>query len=153
MATRHRRKQRNYKQVISATKDVGSAGGQVLIGSLSPLTARNQLGRAYCKNIVMTYILQGDAAADPDQGGVVFYISSNNTWADSDVITARARSFGGGTVNLPVHSWVSGEVTDDAPGGKLYVYAEATDVTGITDVDIRYTAEVWGSALLQYLAA
>jgi len=147
------KRRRNYKQVITATKDLGSAGEQILIGSLSPLTARNQLGRAYAKNIVMTYILQGDAAADPDQGGICFYVSSNNTWADSDVITARALSLGGGTVNLPIHRWVSGEVTDDAPGGKLYIYAEMTDFTLTTDVSVRYTAETWGSALLQYLAA
>ena len=125
---RKRSRRRNYKQVVTATKSLGSAGSQVLIGSLSPLTARNQLGRAYVKNIVMTYILQGDTAADTDQGGIVFYVSSNNSWADSDVVTARALGFGGGTINIPIHRWVSGELTDDAPGGKLYVYAELTDV-------------------------
>ena len=142
-----------YKQVVSATKDIGSSGDQVLIGSLSPLTARNQLGRAYVKNIVMTYILQGSSAADQDQGGVCFYVTSNNTFADSDVVTARARAFGGGTLNIPINRWVSGEVTDDAPGGKLYLWAESTDVTLTTDIEIRYTAETWGTALLQYLAA
>ena len=148
-----RKRSRRYKQVITATKDLGAAGGQILIGSLAPITNRNQLGRAYCHNIVMTYILQGDAAADPDQGGVVFYLSSNSVWADTDVVSARAASFGGGTINIPVRAWVSGEVTDDAPGGKLYLYAEATDVTLAANVDIRYTAEVWGSALLQYYTA
>ena len=101
----------------------------------------------------MTYILQGDSAADEDQGGVCFYITSNSSFADSDVVTARALAFGGGTINLPVHRWISGEVTDDAPGGKLYVWAEASDNTLTTDVDIRYTAEVWGSALLSYVLA
>ena len=147
------KKAKRYKQVITATKDLDDAGGQILIGSLAPITSRNQLGRAYCHNIVMTYILQGDAAADPDQGGVVFYLSSNSSWSDSDCICARAAAFGGGTVNIPVRAWVSGEVTDDAPGGKIYVYAEATDVTSLINVNIRYTAEVWGSALLQYYAA
>ena len=56
-------------------------------------------------------------------------------------------------MNLPIRAWVSGEVTDDAPGGKLYIYAEATDMTVLTDVEIRYTAEIWGSALLQYYTA
>lgn len=134
----------------SATKDLGSAGSVVKLGELTPISARNQLGRAYCKNITMTYILQGDAAADEDQGGVCFYITSSTSFENDDVITARARSFGGGTMNIPVHAWVSGEETDDAPGGKLFLWAEATDVTLSTNVSIRYTAEVWGSALLSY---
>ena len=144
---------KRYKQIVTATKDLDDAGGQILIGSLAPITNRNQLGRAYCHNIVMTYILQGGTEADPDQGGVVFYVSSNSTWSDGDVVCARARSFGGGTLNIPIRAWVSGEVTDDAPGGKLYIYAEATDVTATQNVFIRYTAEVWGSALLQYYTA
>ena len=147
------RRTRRYKQVTTATKDLGSAGSQILLGSLAPITNRNQLGRAYAHNIMMTYILQGDAAAGADQGGVVFYLSSNSSWADSDVICARSAAYGGGTLNIPVRAWVSGEVTDDAPGGKIYLYAEATDMTVVTDVEIRYTAEIWGSALLQYFAA
>ena len=87
---------KRYKQVVTATKDLGSAGGQILLGSIAPITNRNQLGRAYCHNILMTYILQGDAAAGSDQGGVVFYVSSNSSWSDSDVIAARAARYGEG---------------------------------------------------------
>jgi len=150
MAMAKSRRRQNYKQVKSDTKDLGSAGAVTKLGELTPISARNQLGRAYCKNIMMTYILQGDAAADEDQGGVCFYITSGETFTNDDVITARARSFGGGSMSIPVHAWVSGEIEDDAPGGKLFLWAEATDVTLTTNVSIRYTAEVWGSALLSY---
>ena len=153
MARTRRRRKKQYKQVVTDTKSLGSSGGQILIGTLAPIANRNQLGRAFCKNITMTYMLQGDAAAGADQGAVTFYIGSNSAWADSDVITARSAAYGGGTLNIPVNAWVSGEVTDDAPGGKLYVWAECTDMTVVTNVDIRYTAEIWGSALLQYYTA
>ena len=142
-----------FKQVVNDTVDLGDAGAQTLLGSLAPITNRNQLGRAYCNNLVLTYILNQDGAVGDDVGGVVFYISSNATWAESDVISARAMPYGGGTINLPVKAWVSGTETEDAPGGKLYLYAECTDTSAVLNTDIRFTAEVWGSALLQFYSA
>ena len=141
-----------YKQVVNDTVDLGDSGAQTLLGSLAPITNRNQLGRAYCNNLVITYILNADGPVEDDVGGVVFYISSNSSWAESDVITARAMPYGGGTINVPVKAWVSGEMTDDAPGGKLYLYAECTDTSLILNTEIRFTAEIWGSALLQFFA-
>ena len=139
-----------YKQVVNAEKDLGDSGAQVLIGSLHPVYNRNQLGRAYCSNIMQTWILQTDGPVEDDVGGVVFYLTSSSTFAAEDVITARASPFGGGTINLPVKAWVSGEETDDAPGGKLFIYAECTDTSAILNTKIRLTSEVWGTALLNY---
>ena len=152
MARRNRSPKR-YKQVVTETVDLGDGGEQILIGKLSPITNRNQLGRAYCSNLVITYILNADGAVAGDQGGVVFYICSEDPFANVNVITARASPYGGGTVNLPVKAWVSGEETADAPGGELYIYAECTDTSLTINTSIRLTVEAWGSALLQYSVA
>ena len=137
-----------YKQTVTTTQDMGDSGGQILLGTLKPLSGRNQLGRAYCNNVRATYILNADGAVYGDQGGMIWYISSSSTWSDDDVICARAARFGGGTVNLPVKRWISGEETDDAPGGTLYIYGEVTDTSAIVNTSIRITFEAWGTALL-----
>ena len=147
---RRRRRQKMYKQVVTTTTDMGDSGGQILLGNLAPITGRNQLGKAYCNNITATYILNADGAVASDQGGLVFYLSSSSGWSDSDVITARASPYGGGTVTLPVKRWMSGEETDDAPGGKLYLWAEVTDTSLTVNTSVRITLEVWGTALLLY---
>ena len=146
-----RRYPRNYKtQCKVATKDMDDAGGQILLGSVSALDA--QLNWGYLNNIVISAILNGGTEADPDQGGMIFYLTTNSTWSDSDVITARAYSFGGGSVSLSAKRRVSGAQEDDKIDGKVYLWGEVTDVTLTQNVSIRYVAEVWGR-FLTYVAA
>ena len=147
---RRRSRRKMYKQVVNTEEDLGDSGTQVQIGKLTPISTRNQLGKAYCNNMMITYILQADGPTSDDVGGVVFYVCSSSTFSAEDVITARALPYGGGSINLPVKAWVSGETFDDMPGGTLYIFAESTDTSLSLNVKIRYTAEVWGSALLQY---
>ena len=146
-------KPRRYKQIYTDTKDLGDDGGQILLGSFAPISNANQIKKSYFHNVIMTYILQADGPVGSDQGGVVFYLSSSNVWSDNDVVTARASAFGGGSVNLSFKGMVSGETFDDMPGGKCYLWAECTDTSAVLNTSIRYTAEVWGSQLLQYYTA
>ena len=149
---RSRRRSRNYKVIETATKDLGDAGDQILLGTIQPITSGNQAFSGWFKNVVCTYVLQDEDATESSVGGVVFYLSSNTTWNDDDVITARAMPFGGGSVSLSANRKVSGELFDDMVGGKVALWAEATDVSAVNNLSIRYTVECWGR-FIQYFAS
>ena len=118
------------------------AGGQILLGSWRALDAGSMTG--YLHNVNIASILNGGTEADPDQGGIIFYLSTNSTWADSDVFSATAYSFGGGKASLAAKRSVSGETFDDAVGGRVYLYGEVTDVTSTQNVSLRLVIETWG---------
>ena len=124
------------------TKDMGSAGDQILLGSWNSIDPGTMT--AYLHNCNISAILQGDSAADPDQGGIMFYLSTNNSWADVDVFAASAYSFGGGKCSLTAKRKVSGEIFDDMIGGRVYLYGELSDTTATTDVSLRLAVEIWG---------
>ena len=149
---RRRRRPKNYKVIETATKNLGDSGDQILLGTIQPITSGNQAFSGWFKNVVVTYVIQDESASESSVGGVVFYLSSNTTWADDDVITARAVPFGGGSVSLSANRKVSGELFDDMVGGKVALWCEATDVSAINDLSIRYTAECWGR-FIQYFAS
>ena len=134
-----RRRARKYKTVTVNTKNMGSAGAQILLGSYIPMDETISFG--YLNNVVATGFMND---GENNNGGICFYLTRQSNWADSDVITARATQLGGGTVNLSAKQKVSGEVFDDMPGGRIYVWAELTDVTLTDDVEIRYVLEAWG---------
>lgn len=147
-----KRRPRNYKVIETASKSLGDAGEQILLGTIQPITSGNQAFSGWFKNVVCTYVLQDEDATESSVGGIVFYLSSNTTWADDDVITARAVPFGGGTVSLTANRKVSGELFDDMVGGKVALWAEATDVSAVNNLNIRYTVECWGR-FIQYFAS
>ena len=119
---------------------MGSAGDQILLGywiSLDP-----QVRRGYLNNVRVSGVLND---GDGDNGGVAYYVTTNSSWADHDIISARAFPGYGGTVNLPVRRTVSGETVDDDTGGVLYLWGEVTDLTYTTDVELRTIVETWGN--------
>ena len=144
MARRSRRA-RNYKTMDVFTKDFGDAGAQLLIGSWSSIDPGTMTG--YLNNVNVTGILNGGTEADPDQGGMMFYLSTNNSWADVDVFSANAYAFGGGKCSLSAKRKVSGELFDDMVGGKVYLYGEVSDVTLTQNVSLRLAIESWGRFL------
>ena len=139
---RRRRGRRLYKQVKTFTKDLGSAGGQILLGSFNPIDAAVSFG--YLNNVICSSIQN---QGEQETGGLMFYLTTDSSWNDDEVITARARPLGGGTVNLVAKRKVSAEVFDNMPGGKLYLWMEFTDITAITDVEARVVLEIWGNFL------
>ena len=137
-----RRRSRNYKQIDTFTKDMGDAGGQILLGSFQPIDPGTMPG--YLHNVNIASILNGGTEADPDQGGILFYLSSNSVWSDADVFSATAYSFGGGKASLSARRRVSGEIFDDATFGKVYLWGEVSDVTAVQNVALRLVIETWG---------
>ena len=132
---------RNYKQTKVATVNMGSAGTQILVGTISPLDV--QVGTGFLKNVVCT-ALQNDG--DGDNGGFMFYLSTSNSWNDDYVLTARATGSLGGTVSLSAagHNYIRDDVADVSRNdGELYVWAEVTDL-GTTQNTARIALEAWG---------
>ena len=136
------------KIVNAATKDMGSAGAQILLAKYDRINAQGVNG--YLHNVVVSYL-----AADTDAGdlgsenvGAIFYLTSDGSWNDDLIITARAGGGNGTTVSLSARRSITSNDTD--PGheltnfGPVYLWAEVTDATATADIDIRWVAEAWG---------
>ena len=132
---------RNYKIVNVHTKNLGSTGDQVLIGTIDKLDAQGV--SAYLNNVRFSAVLnnsQGDEAL----GGYMVYLTTSSDWSDDYVITARAGSFGS-TVNLSAKRTIEQNATNKFGNlGPIYLWMEITDITLTSDVDMRYVAETWG---------
>ena len=128
-----------YKQIKTFTKDMGSAGSQILLGYVEPLD--DDLDFGYLNNIRLTAILQ---TGDGDAGGILCFLNASSSWSDSHIITADACPGFGGKMNLSAKRKVSGAQQITRPDGRVYLYAELTDITVTTDVQLRCVIECYG---------
>ena len=141
-----KKKSRNYKQVEAVTRSMGSAGTQVLLGSVSPLDVQGTPG-AYLNNVVITALLNDDALDAPAfSGGFICYLSSTDgPWADDQIITARGISQFGGTCSLTAKRRIRASTEQTSrDDGEIYIWAEITDITLATSVSARFVIEAWG---------
>ena len=144
--SRSRRYPRNYKVVVANTKNVGSAGAQVLIGKITK--ADGQLPAGYLSGIKLSAMLQ---EAEQDTASIMFYLSSDDDWSDNNIITAAATSATGGSAWLKANRRIRSNATPDSANdlastdlGPVYLWVEAGDY--VATEHIRYCAEVWGYA-------
>ena len=133
-----------YKQIATGTKDMGDTGAQIHIGRIEKL--EEQLKGCYLNNVVvscMTQITTDQATLS----GFTVYLSTapNGSWADDQVITARAVSGGGGTISLSAKRAIrtNSTASEVQPFGPVHVWAEATDLSQ-PDNEARFTIEAWG---------
>ena len=135
-----RSRMKNYKQVDTFTKDMGSAGNQVLLGKIQKIDNVGATG--YVNNVTISAIVN-DAPGD-ETYGIMYYASTAASWADDDVITARACAVAG-TKSLSLKRRVaSGSAQTDRNDGTIYIYGELTDVTVTDNVTVRFVVETWG---------
>ena len=145
------RKARNYKQTLSMTKSMGSAGAQRHIGKVNKLDPA--LASGYLNNVVVTGqindlgpLVAGDPA--PNTPGFTVYLSTANAgdWSDDAILTARAFGPMAGSVSLHAGRYIKTDDSDDLTSstGPIHVWAEITDVTVVTDIEARFTLEFWG---------
>ena len=118
---------------------MGSAGSQILLGYVEPLDDDLQFG--YLDRIAVTAILQD---GDGDNGGILTFLNASDTWSDSHVITAAAVPGFGGKMNLSAKRRVSGGESLTTPQGRVYLYAELTDITVSTNTALRLVIECYG---------
>ena len=128
-----------YKQIKTFTKDMGSSGSQILLGYVEPLD--DDLAFGYLDRIVLTAILQN---GDGDSGGILCFLNNSDTWSDSHVLTANACPGFGGRMSLSAKRKVSGGESLTTPQGRVYLYAELTDITVTTNVQLRCVVEAYG---------
>jgi len=143
-----RRRSRSYKTVHTFTKDMGSAGGQILLARIDKVQAQGITG--WFNNVQVSYL-----ASDTDTGdlgtenvGCLLYLTSDGVWDDDLVITARGSGGNGSTVNLTakraIHSNDVNAGHEDGNIGPVYLWGEVTDATATADILARFVCEVWG---------
>ena len=138
-------KRRNFKIVNSATKDMGSGGGQVRLGKVQKVDAQGITG--YLNNVQVSAIINNYDGGDTTPG-IMFYLTTSTTWNDNYVITASACGIAG-KVNLSAKRYIKENLIDELGNeGTVHLWAELTDITVTDDIDLRYVAETWGSFVL-----
>ncbi len=132
---------RLYKTVNVATKDMGSAGGQILLGEIKKVDAQGITG--FLNNVRLSIILD-----DATISSVAFlaYLTTDDAWNDDYVLSACAGDFGH-TCSLSgkrvIKTAADTETEQLGMNGPIYLWAEISD-PGVSAYNIRYVAEVWG---------
>jgi len=134
------------KLVNTFTKDMGSAGSQVLLAKIDKINAQGV--SSYVHNVVISYLASDTSSGDlnTENVGAIFYLSTDGTWSDDLVITARAGGGNGTTVSLSARRSIKSSETDIELSnfGPIYLWGELTDATGTANIDARIVMETWG---------
>ena len=130
-----------YKQVYTFTKDMGSSGDQILLGTVEKI---DNVGRSgYVNNIRVSAVVNNYDGGD-ETPGIMLYGGTTSGWADDNVFVARATAVAG-TVNLPISRWIkAGSSQAHADFGEIYLHGELTDITIQDNIELRFVIEVWG---------
>lgn len=130
-----------YKLVNTFTQDMGSAGSQVSLGYIDKLDAQGISG--YLNNVRVSSIINNYDGGNPAPG-IMFYLTTGSTWNDDRVISARAVPMGG-TVSLPAKRRITEDsVIVSGNTGRVYLWAELTDITVSDNIEARFVVETWG---------
>ena len=136
------RRSRNYKIVNAGTDTGTSAGNQVNILKIKKVDAQG-VPNAWIKNVQVTAMVN---EAEQDVAGVMFYLTTNDSWDDDHVITARGVPGPGGSVSLSANRSIKTNETDalsETSGfGPIYVWVEIGDYVALEN--FRWVTEVWG---------
>ena len=145
MARRRYRRRKTYKIVNVASKSVGSAGAQILLGKIKKIDAQGI--SAWVSGIKMSGMLQ---EAEQDTASLMFYLTTDRDWDDDYIISAGATGSTGGSVWLSAKRYIRNNANPDASNdiatsntGPLFVWVEAGDY--VASESIRYVAETWGN--------
>ena len=138
-----------YKSVNMNSVDMGSAGEPVRIGRIQKIDAEGLTG--YANNVVFTSYIQDyqqPAGGVPGQvnppPSILISATTSSTWDANDLITARATT-GAGTVSLALRRVIRRNTdVDDGNDGLIHIYAELTDTTVSTDLQLKFVSELWG---------
>ena len=132
---------RLYKTVNAFTKDMGSSGSQTLLGTIDKLDAQGITG--YLHNLQVTAIINNYDGGDTTPG-IMFYLTTDNTWSDDEVITASACPIAG-KVSLSAKRRIV-QNSDNSLGniGLVHLWAELTDITLSDNIGARFVVETWG---------
>ena len=116
---------------------MGSTGDQVLLGKISKLDAQGVT--AWINNVQVSCMVD---EAEQDTIGFMVYATTDNSWSDDYIITARAGAVGK-TTNLPIKRKIMQD-TDQTLGnfGQVYIWGELSDT--VASESARFVFETWG---------
>ena len=157
-----RSRARNYKQIVTGTKNLGTGGTQYHIGKVNKLDPALRGG--YLHNVVVSIMQNNTTYAVPPpvpsvnvggtalMGAFTVYLSNSASgdWKDDQILAAKSTGSGGGTVSLSAKRFIKDDANaDDSSISPVHIWAEMTDVTsGATDLTARCTIEAWGRMVL-----
>ena len=131
----------NYKTINAMTKSFGSAGAQIKIARLKKSDAQSSQV-SWLNNLNVSAMLQD---GDGDNGGVMFYLTTNDVWDDDEIISSNAMPGFGGKVSLPAKRRIRvNEDKDLGDFGQVYLWGEITDLSYTTSVNMRLVIDTWG---------
>ena len=136
-------RRRSYKQTKVETKNVGSIGGQIRLGTIDKIDPQASMN-GWLNNVRLSALLNDSAQVTPEVGGFIAYLTTDDSWDDLNIITARAGRFAD-TVNLPAKRTIM-QNTDQVSGntGAVHLWIEITDL-GVGAEEMRVVVETWGS--------
>ena len=140
---RRKYRPKNYKIVNAKTMSGGLTGAQTLIGRIDKLDAQG-VPSAFLNNVVISVMLN---EAEEDVAAITCYLTTDDTWDDNYIITARTTQGGpGGTLNLTAKRFIrtNADSTTEKLGtfGPVYVWVEIGDY--VYTEEFRYVCETWG---------
>jgi len=150
-----RRRAKNYKQMVTFTKDMGASGAQEHIGKIEKLDPALKSG--YLNNVVVSVMANKQSGSSQIERAALqaftIYLSNAKAgnWDDDEVIAARSTAAGGGTVSLACKRVIRDQETiANSVQGPVHVWAEATDVPvqPNTEAEARFSIEAWGRMIL-----
>jgi len=148
---RRRRTARNYKIVNANTKNMGSAGAQILLRKFDKVDAQGL--SAWLHGVKVNYLVSDVAGSgDSDANfGLLFYLTTDDQWNDDYIISSAASSQMSGSAWLPAKRRINTNATPDSAndlalgtGGPIYLWGEVTDSTITANVSARIVTETWG---------
>ena len=137
---------RNYKQIVTGTKSLGTTGEQFLIGKITKLSPTISAG--YLNNVVVSCQNNNIDDTEVATSFTIYLSNAEDEWADNEVVAVKATGVGGGTVSLSAKRVIRRDLdTLDASYGPIFVWAETADSSSTTD-QARFTIEAWGRMVI-----
>ena len=139
-----RRHARNYLIVNALTKNFGSAGAQVLIAEIKKIDAQSSQV-SWLNNVNVAAMLQ---EGDGDNGGMLFYLTTDSNWNDDYIISSNAIPGYGGKISMSAKRRIRENSAQPLNAfGMVYLWGEITDLTYTTDAKVRVVIDTWGKNL------
>ena len=129
------KRRRLYKTVNVATKSLGATGDQIHLGTIDKIDAQGANG--YFNNLRLSLNLNDSSGLTALAGGYIAYLTTDDSWSDDSIITARAGNFAS-QINLPAKRTIR-QNSDNVLGnmGQVHLWVECTDVS-LLGVEVRY---------------
>ena len=135
----------NYKIINAMTKSFGSTGSQIKLARFKKIDAQSSQV-TWLNNVNVSAMLQD---GDGDNGGVMFYLTTNDLYDDNEIISSAAMPGFGGKVSLPAKRRIRmNEDKDLGDFGQVYLWGEITDLSYTSAVNMRIVIDTWGKNLI-----